>query len=132
MWKLVHGVFRKGKPRPPTKVEKPPAPPPPPKPPVEKGLSAKQIQELIAGENQEIKELLKKLLEKEQTVILSNTPGESQEKDNNFKAIEIDESIANVIEQEELEGQVSIQEETTEDDTTSHAEKLKQLLHKES
>ncbi len=132
-WKLIHGVFCKGKPRPPSRPNKPePLEPISPPPPVEKGLTAEQVQELIAGENQEIKELLQKILEKKQTVILSKDSEEIQKEDNSFKAIEIDESIANVIDQEELEGQVNIKEETTEDDTASQAEKLKELLHRKS
>lgn len=133
-WKLIHGVFRKGKPRPPQRVEAPPPAPPPPIPPQVKekvGLTKEQVQALIAGGNIEIKELLQQILAKEQTIILSNNPGEKQKIDNGFKAIEIDESIANVIEQKELEGQVNIKEEETEDDIGSQAEKLSRMLRRE-
>jgi len=132
-WKLIHGVFRKGKPRPPKRVETPPAPPPPMPPQVKEkvGLTKEQVQALIAGGNIEIKELLQQILAKEQTIILSNNPGEKQKIDNGFKAIEIDESIANVIEQKELEGQVNIKEEETEDDIGSQAEKLSRMLRRE-
>ena len=84
------------------------------------------IKKLLSEANQEmVAELLAQLLKTKQIATQAQPQSEPQKA---FVPVDIDDSVANVTEQEELEGQVTLQEEEVVDSNMEKAELLRKLL----